>query len=133
MIFGEYDVNWNQLKRFIMSGGGATLLHLSSMTLLVWLGANAIFATAFGMVLGAVVNYIFQYYYTFDSNTQHHTSIFKYCMSVALSFASNMLLFTLFYTLLHFNAFVSQFLTSALVAIQNYCIYKKFVFLRNVQ
>ena len=126
-------MNWNQLKRFVMSGGGATLLHFSSMTFLVWLGVNAIFATAFGMVLGAVVNYIFQYYYTFDSNTKHHTSIFKYCLSVALSFTSNMLLFTLFYTLLHFNAFVSQLLTSALVAIQNYCIYKKFVFLRNVQ
>lgn len=126
-------MDWKQLKRFVMSGGGATLLHLSSMTLLVWLGVNAIFATAFGMVLGAVVNYIFQYYYTFDSNTKHHTSIFKYGMSVALSFASNMLLFTLFYTLLHFNALVSQLMTSALVAIQNYCIYKKFVFLRNRQ
>ena len=123
-------MNWQQLKRFAISGGGATLLHLSSMTLLVWLGVNAIFATAFGMVLGAVVNYIFQYYYTFDSNTKHHTSIFKYCLSVAISFASNMLLFTLFYTLLHFNALVSQLMTSALVAIQNYCIYKKFVFLR---
>ena len=133
MIFREYDVDWKQLKRFVMSGGGATLLHLSSMTLLVWLGINAIFATTFGMVLGAVVNYIFQYYYTFDSNAKHHTSIFKYCLGVAISFASNMLLFTLFYTLIHFNALVSQLMTSALVAIQNYCIYKKFVFLRNRQ
>lgn len=126
-------MDWKQLKRFVMSGGGATLIHLSSMTFLVWLGVNAILATAFGMVLGAVVNYIFQYYYTFDSNIKHHTSIFKYCMSVAISFVSNMLLFTLIYTTLHFNALVSQLITSALVAIQNYCIYKKFVFLRNRQ
>lgn len=123
-------MDWKQLKRFVMSGGGATLIHLSSMTFLIWLDVNAIFATAFGMVLGAVMNYLFQYYYTFDSNTKHHTSILKYGMSVAISFASNMLLFTLFYTLLHVNAFISQLLTSALVAVQNYCIYKKFVFLR---
>jgi len=34
---------------------------------------------------------------------------------------------------LHYNAFVSQIITSALVAVQNYWIYKKFVFLRNMK
>ena len=126
-------MDWKQIKRFIASGGGATLIHIASMTFLVWLGVHAVIATAFGMVLGAVVNYIFQYYYTFDSNVKHHSSIFKYCVSVAISFSSNMLLFTLLYTTLHYNAFVSQIITSALVAVQNYWIYKKFVFLRNMK
>jgi len=126
-------LDWKQIKRFIASGGGATLIHIASMTFLVWLGVYAVIATAFGMVLGAVVNYVFQYYYTFDSNAQHHSSIFKYCVSVAISFSSNMLLFTLLYTILHYDALLSQILTSALVAVQNYWIYKKFVFLRNMK
>ncbi|MDX1808372.1 MAG: GtrA family protein [Sulfurospirillaceae bacterium] len=120
----------HQLKRFIISGGTAVVFHLGTMALLVWLGVNASLSTSAGVIVGAVVNYIFQYYYTFDSDEKHNSSVFKYIITVSISFVSNLILFTLFHNLLHNGVIVSQLLTSAIVALQNYLIYKKFVFLR---
>ncbi|WP_458699666.1 GtrA family protein [Sulfurospirillum sp. 1307] len=125
----KYDMY--HIKRFIISGGSATLCHLGTMTLLVWLGINANISTSVGVIIGAIFNYIFQYYYTFDSDEQHNTSILKYIITVSISFVSNLILFTIFHNFLQINIFVSQLLTSAIVAIQNYLIYKNFVFLRN--
>ncbi len=122
--------NTPQIKRFIISGGSATLCHLGTMAVLIWLGVNAAIATSVGMVAGAVYNYIFQYYYTFNSNQKHHKSFSKYVITVSIYFVSNLLLFTLFHNMLQYEVFISQLLTSAIVAVQNYIIYKKFVFLR---
>lgn len=124
----KFDIH--QLKRFILSGGSATLCHLGVMAVLVWFGVNASVSTSAGVVVGAILNYIFQYYYTFSSNEKHNNSMLKYTITVAISFVSNLLLFTLFYTLLENGVMLSQLLTSAIVALQNYWIYKKFVFLR---
>jgi len=124
----KFDIH--QLKRFIISGGTATISHLGVMALLVWMGLNASLSTSIGVVVGAIINYIFQYYYTFDSDSKHHNSIFKYIITVSISFVSNLILFTLFHNILHNGVIVSQLLTSAIVALQNYLIYKKFVFLR---
>ncbi len=119
-----------KIKRFIIGGGTATILHLGTMAILVWMSVNALIATSAGMVVGAVYNYIFQYYYTFNSNQKHHKSFFKYIITVSIYFISNLLLFTLFHNVLRYEVFISQLLTSAIVAVQNYIIYKKFVFLR---
>ncbi len=124
------DLNISQIKRFIISGGSATLCHLGTMAVLIWLGINATIATSVGMVAGAIYNYIFQYYYTFSSNQKHHKSFSKYIITVSIYFVSNLLLFTLFHNILQYEVFISQLITSAIVAVQNYIIYKKFVFLR---
>lgn len=120
-----------QLKRFIFSGGSATFAHLGIMALLIKLGIDPTLSTSVGMVSGAILNYIFQYYYTFNTDAKHHRSILKYLISVCISFVSNLILFMFFYKILKNDALVSQLFTSAFVALQNYWIYKKFVFLRN--
>ena len=116
--------------KFIISGGSATLAHLGSMAFLVWLGVNPLVSTSVGVVVGAIVNYILQYYYTFDANVNHKKSIRNYLITVSLSFLSNFILFGIFHNFLNINVIISQLLTSGCVAVQNYIIYKKFVFLR---
>ena len=116
--------------KFIISGGSATISHLSVMALLVWIGVNPLLSTSVGVIVGAVVNYILQYYFTFNANVNHKKSIRNYIVTVALSFTSNFILFLVFHHLLGIEVLYSQLLTSATVAIQNYIIYKKFVFLR---
>lgn len=128
MYFKNYDIS--RIKRFIISGGSATLCHLATMAFLVWVGVNANISTSAGVIVGAIFNYIFQYYYTFNSDTQHNYSILKYTITVSISFVSNLILFTLFHNYLQMGILISQLLTSAIVAIQNYIIYKNFVFLR---
>ena len=128
-IMFEIKVDINQLKRFILSGGGATFCHLALMTLLVWGGINATLSTSIGVVAGAVANYILQYHYTFKANIKHKKSILNYLITVSFSFLSNLLLFMFFHDFLQSGVILSQILTSSIVALQNYLIYKKFVFL----
>jgi len=116
--------------KFIISGGSATISHLSIMAFLVWIGVNPLISTSTGVIVGAVVNYVLQYYYTFDSDTNHKTSIRNYILTVCLSFVSNFILFEMFHNLLHIGIIITQLFTSGIVAVQNYIIYKKFVFLR---
>jgi len=123
-------LDMRQIKKFIIGGGSATLCHLGTMALLIWLGVNATIATSVGMIVGAFYNYIFQYYYTFNSTQKHHKSFLKYIITVSIYFISNLLLFTLFHNVLQYEVFISQIITSGIVAVQNYIIYKKFVFLR---
>ena len=125
----EIKINIHQLKRFILSGGGATFCHLALMALLVWGGINATLSTSIGVVAGAVVNYILQYNYTFKANIRHKKSIINYLIAVSFSFLSNLFLFMLFHDFLQNGVLLSQIFTSAIVALQNYLIYKKFVFL----
>ncbi len=120
----------HQIKRFVISGGSATLCHIGTMAGLVWFGINASLATSIGVIVGAIFNYIFQYYYTFNSDTKHNNSVVKYIITVSISFVSNLLLFMFFHNILQNGVIASQLFTSAVVAIQNYIIYKKFVFLR---
>jgi len=116
--------------KFIISGGSATISHLSVMAFLVWLDVNPLISTSVGAIVGAVINYILQYYYTFDSDTKHKKSIRNYIITVCLSFVSNFIIFGAFHNFLHVSVIISQLFTSGIVAIQNYIIYKKFVFLR---
>ena len=116
--------------KFIISGGSATIAHLSVMAFLVWVGVAPLVSTSVGVIVGAVVNYILQYYYTFDANVNHKKSIRNYIITVSLSFTSNFILFWIFHHVFGIEVMFGQLLTSATVAIQNYIIYKKFVFLR---
>ena len=116
--------------KFIISGGSATIAHLSVMAFLVWIGVAPLISTSVGVIVGAIVNYVLQYYYTFDADVNHKKSIRNYIITVCLSFTSNFIFFWVFHHLFGINIIFSQLLTSATVAIQNYIIYKKFVFLR---
>ncbi len=120
-----------QIKKFIISGGSATFAHISVMAFLVWVGLDPLLSTSVGVIVGAVVNYILQYYYTFDSDAEHKNSVKNYLISVSLSFVSNAIVFAIVHNMFHIDVISAQLITSALVAVQNYIIYKKFVFLKN--
>lgn len=116
--------------KFIISGGSATVAHLSVMAFLVWIGVNPLISTSTGVIVGAIVNYILQYYYTFDANIKHKKSVRNYIITVSLSFISNFIIFWIFHNLIGVEVLIAQLLTSGIVAIQNYVVYKNFVFLR---
>ena len=116
------------MKRFILSGGSATLLHYSAMALLIAVGIDPVYATAAGAFVGAIFNYILQYHYTFQSDKSHIYAIFTYSLTVLFGFLSNELIFVLFYNFLNAGIITSQLSATAVVTIQNYLVYKYLVF-----
>ncbi len=125
------NIDLNHIKRFLLSGGSATLLHYSVMALLIFLGIEAAHATAVGAVCGAVFNYVLQYHYTFKSNKSHLEAIGVYGVTVLVGLLSNEVIFIFFYHYLEQNVIMSQLLATAIVTIQNYLLYKYFVFKGN--
>ena len=135
------NLNLHQIKRFIISGGSATCLHFIVMGLLIFGGMDAIWATSIGAASGAVFNYILQYYYTFVSDRRHLHSMAAYLMAASLAWLTNLGVFSLLhknlgeFALLHKNLgagiIISQLVTTLIVTIQNYLVYKKLVFFKN--
>jgi len=124
------SLNLQQIKRFVLSGGSATLLHFVSMGLLIYWGMDPVWATSAGAVAGAVFNYIFQYYYTFRSDRQHRYSMLAYLIAAVLAWLSNLMLFVLFHEILGTDVITAQLITTLIVTVQNFFVYKKLVFYR---
>jgi len=118
----------SQLLRFIVSGGAATAVHYLVMGMLIFFGISAVVATGTGALVGAVLNYVLQYYFTFRSIRRHIHSLISYTAASGLAWLSNLLLFMLFYDYIGINIVFAQLLATALVTIQNYLIYNKLVF-----
>jgi len=125
------NIDLSHIKRFLLSGGSATLLHYSVMALLIFLGIEAAYATAVGALCGAVFNYVLQYHYTFKSSKSHLETIGVYGVTVLVGLLSNEVIFIFFYHYLEQSIIISQLLTTAIVTVQNYLLYKYFVFKGN--
>ncbi len=114
--------------RFLAGGGSATLVHYAVMGLLISLGVDAVVATSVGMLIGAVYNYLFQYYQVFRSQRDHLPTLMRYGVSVGLYFVSNVALFAFFYHGMEMEIAISQILATAVTTVQNYFVYQKFVY-----
>ena len=114
--------------RFVASGGVATLSHWLAMALLMAAGTSPVMATSSGAVVGALVNYLMQKAYTFRSSNSHHIELPRYVAACALLWLANQLLFMLLMRLLDLSIPSIQLLTTAVVALLSYWLYRRMVF-----
>lgn len=121
-------IDFNQIKKFILSGGSATLLHYVVMALLILVSIDPTYATAAGALFGAIFNYILQYHYTFKSDRAHTYTILTYTLAALFGLLVNEVVFVLFYKVVNAGVIISQLSATAVVTIQNYLLYKYFVF-----
>lgn len=118
------DTLKRRLFRFVISGGSATALHFAVMGLLIYLGTEAVYATMTGAIAGALLNYLLQYNYTFRSKKSHIHASMHFTVASGLAWLSNLLLFIIFHQQLMLSIPVAQIITTGLVTIQNYFMYK---------
>ena len=97
------------------------------MCLLVWAGVRPTAATALGALFGALINYLLQYHYAFQSSHPHGATLARYTVACVVGWSANLLLFSL---LLWWSnqVLISQLCTTALVAFLNYFVYRRMVF-----
>lgn len=82
-----------QLKRFLIGGAVATLLHWAVMAALIQTGAMPALATAVGAVCGLLANYQAQHRYTFRSQRSHQAALPRYVLAAAVGWLVNLLAF----------------------------------------
>ena len=111
--------------RFLMCGGAATLVHWLAMAALMRAGLAPGAATAAGALAGALANYPLQQGWTFGSPLKAG-ALPVYGLVCLLGWCLNGALFLLLHQALAVAP--AQVLTTALVALANYTLYKRWVF-----
>jgi putative flippase GtrA len=114
--------------RFLVSGGIATVVHWSTLWGLINLQVEAVLASSIGAFVGAIVNYVLQYFFTFKTKRQHKQALLAYIPTVAVSWLLNLALFYSLYGGLFPEPLMAQVVTTAVVMVVNFLLYKKVVF-----
>ncbi|MCF6225660.1 MAG: GtrA family protein [Xanthomonadales bacterium] len=117
-----------ELLKFTFSGGVATASHWLVMALLIHAGVAALIATAAGAFFGAVVNYFLQRNVTFQSKTPHRLVLLPYFIVCLQIWIANVLFFYILHYAAEIDATYSQGITTSIVALISYLLYKRIVF-----
>ena len=114
--------------RFLVSGGIATAVHWATLWGLIHLQVEAVLASSIGAFVGAVVNYFLQYFFTFKTKRRHKRAILAYIPAVSISWLLNLGLFYSLYGGLFSEPLVAQVVTTSIIMLVNFLLYKKVVF-----
>lgn len=81
-----------QFVAFAGMGLIGTLAHyLTLLALVEWVGLSSVTGSAIGFVVGALVNYSLNYYFTFRSKASHRVALPKFMAVATIGFCLNML------------------------------------------
>jgi len=114
--------------RFLVSGGIATAFHWATLWGLIHLQVEAVLASSIGAFVGAVVNYFLQYFFTFKTKRRHKQATLAYIPAVSISWLLNLGLFYSLYGGLFSEPLVAQVVTTSIIMLVNFLLYKKVVF-----
>jgi len=79
-----------QFLRFAMVGVLATLTtYVVLIALVEGLGFDAVWASAWGYLSGAILNYLLNYYYTFGSSRRHAAALSRFALIILAGFLLN--------------------------------------------
>lgn len=116
------------LLRFLVSGGIATAVHWATLWGLLNLQVEAVLASSLGAFVGAIVYYFLQYFFAFKTKRQHKKALLAYMPAVLISWLLNLGLFYSLYGRLFSDPLTAQMVTTGVVMVVNFLIYKKLVF-----
>ena len=116
------------ILRFLVSGGIATAVHWATLWGLINLQVEAVLASSIGAFVGAIVNYFLQYFFAFKTKRRHKQALLAYAPAVLVSWLLNLALFYSLYGEVFSDPLVAQVVTTGVVMVVNFLLYKKVVF-----
>ena len=110
-----------QFLRFAAVGATGTAVQYTTL----WIGVeffatSAVIASAIGYVLGSVVNYLLNYFFTFASGKSHLETASKYYAVLGVGWCINTGLMALFVAQLQWNYWVAQIVTTGVGLVWNF-------------
>jgi putative flippase GtrA len=110
-----------QFIKFFGVGSVSAVGHFGVLILLVQaFGVAAVPASAAGALIGAWINYVLNYRYTFRSDKKHSEALFKFAVVALLGLLLNTLFMWLGVEVLSLHYLLSQVVTTGLVFIWNF-------------
>lgn len=118
-----------QFVSFALIGAIGTSGHYMTLISLVELAhISPVIATTCGFVVGALINYILNYRFTFRSNKPHHEALSKFLTVALLGAAVNTGLMYLLNQQLGLHYFLAQLLATGLVLVFNFLLNRIWTF-----
>jgi putative flippase GtrA len=110
-----------QFLQFAAVGACGTLVQYAMLEAgTEWLSMRAEWASAVGYILGSVVNYLLNYFFTFESGKSHAEAASKYFTLLGIGFCINTALMALLVQHFGWNKWIAQFLTTGIGLIWNF-------------
>ena len=110
-----------QFLRFAAVGATGTAVQYATLWGGVeFLNASAVWSSAVGYVLGSVVNYLLNYFLTFESGKSHLETASKYYGVLAVGWCLNAALMGLFVSQLSWNYWIAQIVTTGIGLLWNF-------------
>lgn len=112
---------FHQFLRFAAVGLSGTLVQYACL----WIGVNyflmnAAIASAIGYILGSVVNYVLNYFFTFGSQKSHKEAATKYFSLLGVGWCINFGLMILFHDYWGWHLWLAQIITTGIGLIWNF-------------
>jgi putative flippase GtrA len=117
-----------QLAKYTASGGAAALAHLLVFSVALGLGVWPVASSALGFSIAIAVNYLLQYYWTFNCLGSHATAFGRYISVTLLSFGINLAAFKMLNDHVHISPLVAQAIAIVLVFVFNYVLNASYSF-----
>lgn len=107
--------------RFVSVGAIGTGGHYSTLILMVEIGKiDPVISSATGFVVGALINYILNYYLTFRSRRNHFTTMAKFFLIATITGGINVGMVYIAIDRAHLNYLIAQIFATGTVLILNF-------------
>ncbi len=118
-----------QFLLFAGVGAIGTVGHYTTLIILVqlWL-VDPVFASSLGFVVGAVINYILNYHFTFQSNKRHAEALTKFLLVATIGAGINGYIMYIGVENTTINYLVVQIFATCVVLLWNYIVNKLWTF-----
>lgn len=117
-----------QLIKFAAGGVIGTFCHYALLMIMVSHNINPLAASGFGMILGAVIVYLINYYFTFSSYKKHYDSLKRFLPMAGIGFCLNMLILGCFMEYFLLPLPLSQMMATAGQFIFGFAVSRLWVF-----
>ena len=118
-----------QFLLFAGIGAIGTLGHYTTLIVLVQFWAvDPVFASSFGFVVGAIVNYILNYHFTFQSDKRHAEALTKFLIVATIGAGINGVIMYIGIENTSINYMIVQIFATAVVLLWNFVVNKLWTF-----
>lgn len=122
----------NTIGQFLLFAGLGvigTLGHYTTLIVLVQFWAvDPVFASSFGFVIGAIINYILNYHFTFQSNKRHTEALTKFLIVATIGAGINGSIMYVGVENTSINYLVVQIFATGVVLLWNFVVNKLWTF-----
>ena len=118
-----------QFAVFLCVGGFSTGIQYVTLWILVaYVSVNAILSSAIGFVLSALVNYLLNYYLTFQSNVRHRFAITNFFLVALVGLIINTIIMEILIDTVKIHYMIAQIVATVSVLFWNFYANKKWTF-----